>query len=143
MDSDINDGLLKDYEGHWNSFKKALNDTFTDLAEGVNAEKELQQLHMKEGDVDTYIATFKKLLRLAHYSENEHGAVTMFKRGLPHGLAIAIIHNTATIPTTLEGWITATREQQLRYLQTQEFSKKGLSPQAMALAKKLGIRNNQ
>ena len=83
---------------------------------------------MKEGNVDTYIATFKKLLRLAHYSETEHGAITMFKRGLPHGLAIAIIQNTATIPTMLEGWITAAREQQLRYLQTQEFSKKGLSP---------------
>ena len=106
-------------------------------------EKELQQLHMKEGDVDTYVTTFKKLLRLAHYSETEHGAITMFKRGLPYGLAITIIRNTTTIPTTLEGWITATREQQLRYLQTQEFSKKGLSPQAMALAKKLGVRNNQ
>ena len=89
-------------------------------------EKELQQLCMK-GDIDTYVATFKKLLRLAYYSETEHGAITMFKRGLSHGLAIAIICNTATIPTTLEGWITTAREQQLRYLQTQEFSKKGLS----------------
>ena len=111
MDSDVDDSLLKDYKGHWNSFRKAFNNTYTDLAKGVNVEKELQQLHMREGDVDTYVATFKKLLRLAQYSETEHGAVTMFKKGLPHSLAITIIRNTATIPTTLEGWITATREQ--------------------------------
>jgi len=37
---------------------------------------------MKDGDINTYIATFKKLLKAAGYTENEQGALKMFKMGL-------------------------------------------------------------
>jgi hypothetical protein len=91
MDGEVHDGIIRDYEGHWTDFKKAFQNTFTDLAEGVNMEKELRELCMKEGDIDTYIATFKKLTRLTSYDESEHGLINIFKKGLPNSLAICII----------------------------------------------------
>ncbi len=111
-----------------------------DIATGVKAENELQTLHMKDGDINTYIITFKKLLKEASYTENEQDALKMFKTGLPGRLNIHIINNFLTLPNTLEGWIEAAHQQQLKYLQTKEYSQKGgLLPQAQALAKRLGI----
>lgn len=63
----------------------------------------------------------------------------MFKKGLPNRLNIGIITNNNLVPATLEDWINAARQQELKYLQTQEFSKKGLSNQELALTKKLGV----
>jgi len=95
-------------------------------------------------DIDTYITTFKKLLKAASYTKNEQGALKMFKTGLPGGLNIHIINSSLTLPDTLEGWIEAARNQQLKYLQTKEFLQKSrLSPQAQALAKRLGVRTYQ
>ncbi len=68
----------------------------------------------------------------------------MFKSGLPSRLNICIINNSLTLPDTLKGWIEATCQQQLKYLQIKEYSQKGgLSPQAQVLAKRLGIHTNQ
>ena len=128
MDREVNDSLIREYTGHWTNFKKAFSDAFTDLAKEVTAKKELKDLCMKEGNIDTYITIFKKLSRLAGYDESEQGLLNMFKRGLPNGLAIRVIQNSSTIPDTLEGWIKEAWQQQLRYLQTHKFSKKGLSP---------------
>ena len=92
-------------EALWNKFEKAFNNTYMDLAEGVRANKDLQELHMKDGDIDMYIATFKKLLKFASYKEDEQGALKMFKTGLPARLNVRIINNHQTIPATLEEWI--------------------------------------
>src|SRR6266851_7768838 len=86
----------------WEDFAKSFLDTFMDIATGVKVENELR---MKDGDIDTYITTFKKLLKEAGYTENEQGALKMFKTGLPSGLNICIINNSLTLPNTLEGWI--------------------------------------
>jgi hypothetical protein len=102
MDKEVTDGLVKEYEGHWVDFRKAFQNTFTDLAEGITAEKDLKELRMKEGDIDTYIATFKKLARLAGYKETEHGLTSIFKKGLPNSLALCIIQNSTPIPETTE-----------------------------------------
>src|SRR6266851_6040255 len=68
----------------------------------------------------------------------------MFKTGLPGRLNIHIINTSLTLPNILEGWIEATCNQQLKYLQTKEFSQKsGLSPQAQVLAKRLGVHAHQ
>jgi len=128
----------------WEDFSKSFKDTYMDIAEGVKAERELQTLHMKDGDINMYIATFKKLLKAAGYTENKQGALKMFKTGLPGGLNICIINTSLTLPNTLEGWIEAACNQQLKYLQMKEFSQKsGHSPQAQALAKRLGVRSHQ
>jgi len=89
----------------WEDFAKSFQDTFTDIAAGVKAENELQTLRMKDGDINTYITTFKKLLKEAGYTKNEQGALKMFKLGLPGRLNICIINNSLTLPDTLEGWI--------------------------------------
>jgi hypothetical protein len=60
---------------------------------------------MLNGDIDSYIATFTKLLRMAGYQETEHGSLALFKQGLPGGLNIHIINNLTTPPDTLRGWI--------------------------------------
>ncbi len=87
----------------WDNFTKSFTDTYTDIAEGVKMDRELQTFHMKDGDIDTYITTFKKLLKAAGYTENKQGALKMFKAGLSGGLNIHIINNSLTIPNTLEG----------------------------------------
>ncbi len=87
-----------------------------DIAEGVKAENELQTLCMKDGDINTYITTFKKLLKAASYTENKQGALKMFKLDLSGGLNIHIINNSLTLPNTLKGWIEAAHQQQLKYL---------------------------
>jgi hypothetical protein len=89
---------------------------------------------MKDGNIDTYITTFKKLLKLAGYKEEEHGALNMFKQGLPLALNARIIQNTVDTPKDLPGWIEAARKQQLKYLEGQEFCKKGLSARQQYLA---------
>ncbi len=128
----------------WKEFAKTFKDTFTDIAKSVKAENKIQMLYIKDGNIDMYIATFKKLLKAASYTKNEHSALKMFKTGLPDGLNIHIINNFSTLSDTLEGWIEATCQQQLKYLQTKEFSQKGgLSPQAQVLAKRLGVRAYQ
>jgi len=91
----------------WEDFIKTFKDTFMDIATGVKTENELQTLHIKDGDIDTYITTFKKLLKEASYTKNEQGTCKMFKMGLPGGLNICIINNFLTLPDTLEGWIEA------------------------------------
>jgi len=63
---------------------------------------------MKDGNIDTYIATFKKLLKAASYMEQEQGTLKMFKAGLPGRLNICIINNSITFPDILKGWIEAT-----------------------------------
>jgi hypothetical protein len=136
-------GRLVTFESHWRDFEKAFKDTFTDIAESVKAENDLKTLKMTSGDIDSYIATFMKLLKMAGYTESEHGSLELFKKGLPAGLNIQIINNSAAPPSTLRGWIEATRTEQLKYLQTLEFSnKKKPSPQALALAKRLGVRSH-
>jgi hypothetical protein len=136
-------GRLANFESHWRDFEKAFKDTFTDIAEGVKAENNLKSLKMTSGDIDSYIATFIKLLKMAGYTESEHGSLELFKKGLPAGLNIRIINNSIAPPSTLKGWIEAACTEQLKYLQTLEFSnKKKPSPQALALAKRLRVRSH-
>jgi hypothetical protein len=136
-------GRLVTFESHWKDFEKAFKDTFTDIAESVKAENNLKSLKMTSGDINSYIATFMKLLKMARYTESDHGSLELFKKGLPAGLNIRIINNSVTPPSTLRGWIEAVRTEQLKYLQTLEFSnKKKPSPQALALAKRLRVRSH-
>jgi hypothetical protein len=137
-------GRLPEFESHWRDIKKAFKDTFTDIAESVKAENDLKSLKMTSSDIDSYIATFMGLLKMAGYTESEHRSLELFKKGLPTGLNIQIINNSITPPSTLKGWIEATCAEQLKYLQTLEFfNKKKPLPQALALAKHLGVRSHQ
>jgi hypothetical protein len=117
MDDNVSVGICHSFESHWIKFEAAFKDAYTDLGESVKAEQDLRSLRMQGGDIDTYIATFDKLLKLAGYHDNEHGALTLFKAGLPGSLNICIINNSASIPVTLAGWKDTACQQQLKYLQ--------------------------
>jgi Retrotransposon gag protein len=90
---------------HWTTFKTTFNTTFASLGEKVKAENTIHTLKIKCGDLDTYIATFKKLLALFRYKESEYSSLQMFKKGLPAALNITIIQNMDPVPTTLKEWI--------------------------------------
>ncbi len=99
-------GKMKNSERNlelWKEFAKTFKDTFIDIAEGVKAENEIQTLHMKDSDINTYIATFKKLLKAARYTKIKHGTLKIFKAGLLGRLNIHIINNSSPLPNTLEG----------------------------------------
>jgi hypothetical protein len=135
---------LANFKSHWRDFEKAFKDTFTDIAKSIKAENNLKSLKMTSSDIDSYIATFMKLLKMARYQETEHGSLKLFKKGLSARLNIWIINNSVTPPNILRGWIEAARTEQLKYLQTLEFSnRKKPLPQALALAKHLRVRNHQ
>jgi len=143
MNDQKSTGRLVTFESHWRDFEKAFKDTFTDIAKSVKAENDLKSLKMTSGHIDSYIATFMKLLKMAGYTETEHGSLELFKKGLPARLNIQIINNSVAPPSTLRGWIEAACTEQLKYLQTLEFSnKKKPSPQALALAKRLRVRSH-
>jgi hypothetical protein len=59
-----------------------------DIAEHVKAKNNLKTLKMTGSDIDSYIATFTKLMKMAGYKENGHGTLSLFKKGLPDGLNI-------------------------------------------------------
>ena len=81
---------------------------------------------------------------MAGYKENEHRALNLFKKGLPDGFNVQVINNNDPVPDTLKGWQKSACQQQLKYLQTQEFiDKKKANLYAAALAKKLGARTHQ
>jgi hypothetical protein len=88
MDERVSLGYNQSNEALWNKFEKAFTNTYTDIAKGVKANKDLQELCIKDGNIDTYITTFKKLLKLTSYKEDEQGTLKMFKMGLPAGLNV-------------------------------------------------------
>ena len=57
MDERINLSYTRDEKALWKKFKKAFTDTYMDIAEGVKVDKELQELHMKDGNINTYSAS--------------------------------------------------------------------------------------
>src|SRR6266436_1129278 len=50
--------MLETNEYHWDYFEDAFKDTFTDTSEREDADNKLQNLHMKEGNLDQYVAKF-------------------------------------------------------------------------------------
>jgi hypothetical protein len=135
MDNNIAAGHGDDDEHHWARFKVTFKQTYTNLGEKLSADATLQNLKMEKGDINTYIASFNKLLTQAGYKDDELGALNMFKKGLPGPLNVHIINNTSTTPQNLKDWQKAAREQQLKYLETKEFTGKHLSPAQQGFAK--------
>jgi len=104
-------GRIAKFESHWRDFEKSFKDTFMDIGEHVKAKNNLKTLKMTGGDIDSYIATFPKLMKMAGYRKNEHGALNLFKKGLPDGLNVRIINNNDPVPNTLKRWQECARQQ--------------------------------
>jgi len=57
--------MLETNEYHWDYFKDAFRDAFTDTSKREDADNKLQNLHMKDGNLDQYVAKFNRLSNLA------------------------------------------------------------------------------
>jgi len=57
--------MLETNKYHWDYFEDAFRDAFTNTSKREDADNKLQNLHMKEGNLDQYIAKFNRLANLA------------------------------------------------------------------------------
>jgi hypothetical protein len=73
------------------------------MASKETALAKLEKLTMTQGDLDTYIATFNRLLDEAEFLPCDKGAIEMFKRGLTIGLKINCIKQKPK-PETMGEW---------------------------------------
>jgi len=123
----------------WTEFEAAYNDAFTDLAEQQNAHQRLLNLTMVGGDLNSYIANFNTLAKLAGFPQDEMGTVEMFKKGLNQQLKETIINNYTKKPVTMADWQKEARERQVRWLETVN-SRKTLSPTQQRWAAALNVK---
>jgi Retrotransposon gag protein len=106
-------------EDWWDTFEQNFKNAFTFTALKETALAKLEKLTMSQGDLDTYIATFNRLLDEAKFSPRDKGAVEMFKRGLNVGLKINCIKRKPK-PETMNEWQEAARQEHLNYLEVQQ-----------------------
>jgi len=106
--------MLETNKYHWDSFKDVFRDTFTDTSEREDADNKLQSLHMKEGNLDQYIAKFNQLANLAERNNKTRGLIPLFRQGLPYGLAQACM-NQLKWPKTIHHWQMAACEENKQY----------------------------
>jgi len=96
-------------EYHWTSFKDAFRDTFTNTLEQEDANNQLQNLKMTDGDLDKFITHFNHLVIISGRKDEMRGLVPLFKEGLPFGLAQACM-NRERWPQTIRQWQEAARD---------------------------------
>ena len=105
----LQQGVLLTYEALWEMFLRDFQLSFINTMKTQNAHQELLELHMKPGFLDNYIFSFEHLRHLAGWGTDNVSMLMLFKRGLTHGLHCAVLEKTTSHPTTLCGWIEATR----------------------------------
>ena len=98
------------YDEVMDSFKMA----FTDTMSLQKAKAEFCTLKMERGELDTYIAKFERLVRLAGYNLQDQMVLDRFGSGLNPGLFTAIINN-ADSHMWLD-WTRAAQKYQQKYL---------------------------
>ena len=87
---------------------------FTDTMSLQKAKAEFHSLKMERGELDTYIAKFERLARMAGYNLQDQMVLDCFGSGLNPGLFTAIINNTD--PHTWLDWTRAAQKYQQKYL---------------------------
>ena len=88
---------------------------FTDTMSLQKAKAEFQTIKMEGGDLDTYIARFERLARIAGYNLQDQLVLDWFGSGLTSGLYIAIV-NGPDEPRTWTEWTRAAQKYQHKYL---------------------------
>jgi len=129
--------MLETNEYHWDYFEDAFRDAFTDTSEREDADNKLQNLHMKDGNLDQFIAEFNRLTHLADRNNKTRGLIPLFRQGLPYGLAQACM-NRSKWPETIHQWQAAAREENKRYA-----IKKNLGPPDRRKTEKKGSSNGR
>ena len=101
----------------WTEFEAAFQTAYQDTTRAQDAFTALMQLEMKGWDVDTYIATFDRLVAHAGWSASDKGIMEKFRNGLPRWLALDIMRRYVDIPATLDEWKSAVKKEILRRAQ--------------------------
>ena len=92
----------------------SFNTAFTDTVSLQKAKSEFRSLKMERGELDTYIAKFERLARLASYNLLDQMVLDQFGSGLNPGLFTSIINNTD--PHTWLDWTRVAQKYQQKYL---------------------------
>jgi hypothetical protein len=87
----IRQGGHKTDEFIWDTVIDEFANTFQDIMSHERAENELNHLRMEGGNLDIYLAEFKRLARLAEYNLEERLVGRKYFDGLPEGLRRAIV----------------------------------------------------
>jgi hypothetical protein len=108
-------GALQEDEYLYRETHTAFQHAFTDTMTMQKAKNEIQNLKMKDGDVDGYTARFEQLCRLGNYNINDKAVIDMYRRGLYPKLQVNVIQNER--PFTYQEWVRGAQRQQQIYLQ--------------------------
>ena len=108
-------GGRKTDEHLYDSVLDSFNTAFTDTMSLQKAKAEFQTIKMEGGDLDTYIARFERLARIAGYNLQDRLVLDRFGSGLTSGLYIAIV-NGPDEPRTWTEWTRAAQKYQQKYL---------------------------
>src|SRR6266571_8081544 len=122
----------------WNKFEAAFKATWKDTTRTQNAYEQLMKLEMKNGDVNTYIATFERLADAAEWEANAKGTIACFKVSLQDHIHHCILFRK-TWPTDMDGWKEAAQKETERF---REIQNAGLAPHNQNNPQKPN-RNNQ
>jgi len=108
----------------WDKFETAFKAAWKDTTCTQSAYEQLMKLEMKNGDVDTYIATFEHLADAAEWEANAKGTIACFKVGLQDHIHRHILFRE-TWPTDMNGWKEAAQKETERF---REIQNAGLAP---------------
>ena len=107
-------GAGRNEEHLYDTVMDSFNTAFTDTMSLQKAKAEFHTLKMERGELDTYIAKFERLARMAGYNLQDQMVLDRFSSGLNSGLFTAIINNTD--PRTWLDWTRAAQKYQQKYL---------------------------
>ena len=107
-------GVGRNEEHLYDMVMDSFNSAFTDTMSLQKAKAEFHTIKMERGELDTYIAKFERLARLAGYNLQDQLVLDRFVSGLNLGLYAAIINNTN--PHTWTDWTRAAQKFQQKYL---------------------------
>jgi hypothetical protein len=108
-------GALQDNEYLYRETHTVFRNAFTDTMTMQKAKNEIQNLKMKDRDVDGYTVRFEQLCRLGNYDVNDEAVINMYRRGLYPKLQVNVIQNER--PFTYQEWVQGAQHQQQIYLQ--------------------------
>ena len=107
-------GAGRNEEHLYDTVMDSFNTAFTDTMSLQKAKAEFRTLKMERGKLDTYIAKFERLARMAGYNLQDQMVLDRFGSGLNPGLFTTIINNTD--PRTWLDWTRAAQKYQQKYL---------------------------
>ena len=107
-------GAGRNEEHLYDTVMDSFNTAFMDTMSLQKAKAEFHTLKMERGKLDTYIAKFERLARMAGYNLQYQMVLDRFGSGLNPGLFTAIINNAE--PHTWLDWTRAAQKYQQKYL---------------------------